>query len=207
MPSGRILPSSSLQQAAKIADGLSAPAQAREALGGRGEERLGVGGAVQQGEQVEDLLGVEAGAFDAQLVNGGFDIGQAAEIDADGCAARGGLRARGGAQVCDRLAGFGQVFVEALAVGVRRSLFQLAAAQRAGDIAAHQLPQGFEFENFSAGFQSWSLRPLGWIFPLFAEALSITPRVPSVICELGSRAGVTHSTRADVVARPQRAAR
>ena len=34
--------------------------------------RLGVGRAVEQGEEVEDFLGLEAGAFDAQLVDGGL---------------------------------------------------------------------------------------------------------------------------------------
>ena len=56
--------------------------------------RLGVGGAVQQREQVEDFLGLQAGAFDAQLVHRRLHVGQAAEIDADGGAARGRLRAR-----------------------------------------------------------------------------------------------------------------
>ena len=104
-------------------------------------------------EEIEDFLGLEAGAFDAQLVDGRFDVGQAAEIDADGGAARGGLRARGRAQVFDGLAGFRQVFGQARAIGVRRDFFQLAAAERAGDVAAQQLAEGFEFENVGAGFQ------------------------------------------------------
>ena len=82
------------QQRAKIADGLRAPAQPREALGGGGEQRFGIGGAVEQREDVEDFLGLQAGAFDAQLVDGGLDVRQAAEIDADGRAARRRLRTR-----------------------------------------------------------------------------------------------------------------
>ena len=112
-----------VQQRAEIADGLRAAAQARKALGGRGEQRLGVGGPVEQREEIEDLLGVEAGAFDAQLVHGRLDVRQAAEIDADRGAARGRLRARGRAQILDGLAGFGQVFVQPRAVGVRLAPF------------------------------------------------------------------------------------
>src|ERR1039458_2616537 len=77
-------------------------------------------------EQVVDLLRVEAGAFNPQLLHGGLGVGQASEIHADGRAARGRLRAQGEAQVGDRLGGFGQVFGQALAVHVRRQLFQLA---------------------------------------------------------------------------------
>ena len=58
------------------------------------------------------------------------------------------------AQVFDGLAGLGEIVDEALAVGVRLHLFQFAAAERARDIAAHELPQRFEFENFSGGFQA-----------------------------------------------------
>ena len=36
---------------------------------------------------------------------------------------------------------------------MRLHLVQFAPARRAGDVAAQQLPQGFEFENFRAGFQ------------------------------------------------------
>ena len=71
--------------------------------------RLGVGGAVEQREEVEDLLGLEAGAFDVELVDGGLDVGQAAEIDADGGAARGRLRARREAAGIDGFAGLGEV--------------------------------------------------------------------------------------------------
>ena len=69
-----------------------AAAEPREALGGGGQHGFGVGGAVEQREQVEDFLRLQAGAFDAQLVNGRLRIRQAAEIDADGGAARRRLR-------------------------------------------------------------------------------------------------------------------
>ena len=47
------------------------------------------------------------------------------------------------------------------AVGERADLLQLALAERARDVAAYQLPQGFEFEDFSAGFQAASVELLG----------------------------------------------
>ena len=133
------------QQGTEIADGLRAAAEAGETLGGGGDQRFGIGGAVEQQEEIEDFLGVEAGAFDAQLVDGRFDVGQAGEIDANRGAPRGGLRARGRAQVFDGLAGFREVAGQTGAIGVRSDFFQLAAAQRAGDVSAQQLAEGFEF--------------------------------------------------------------
>ena len=50
-------------------------------------------------------------------------------------------------QVLDGLAGFGEVVDQSRAVGVRRDLLQFALAQRARDVAAHELPQRFEFQN------------------------------------------------------------
>jgi hypothetical protein len=78
-------------------------------------------------------------------VDGRFHVGEAGEIDANRSAPGGGLRARGRAQVFDGLAGFRQVVGEARAVGVRGDFFQLAAAERAGDVSAQQLAEGFEF--------------------------------------------------------------
>ena len=92
-------------------------AQQRKALGGGGEVRLGVGGDIQQGEQLEDFLGLEPGAFDAQFVHRGFHVGDAAELDAQRGAAAAGLRVQGGVQVLDGLAGFGEGGVELRAVG------------------------------------------------------------------------------------------
>ena len=80
------------QQGAKLADGRGAPSQQRKALGGRGQVRLGVGGDIQQREQLEDFLGLQPGAFDAQFVHRGFHVGDAAELDAQRGAAPAGLR-------------------------------------------------------------------------------------------------------------------
>jgi hypothetical protein len=63
------------------------------------------------------------------------------------------LGARGGAQVFDGLAGFGEVSSEAGAVGVGSEFLQLAAAEGAEDVTAQQLAEGFEFKNGGAGFQ------------------------------------------------------
>ena len=142
------------QQGPEIADGLGAPPQPRKTLGRGGQQRLGVGGAVEQGEEVEDFLGFEAGAFDVKLLYGEFGIGKAVEIDADGAASRGG--ACGGAEVFDGLAGFRQVFGEARAVGVRLDFIELAPAERARDIAAEELAEGFEFEDFGTGFHAYT---------------------------------------------------
>ena len=130
-----------------------AASQQRKALGGRGQVRLGVGGDIQQREQLEDFLGLEPRAFDAQFVHRGFHVGDAAELDAQRGAAPARLRMHGGVQVLNRLSGFGERGVELRAVGERAHLLQFAFAQRARDVAAHQLPQGFEFQNFSACLQ------------------------------------------------------
>ena len=60
---------------------------------------------------------------------------------------------QGGAQVLNRLSGFGERGVELRAIGERAHLLQFAFAQRARDVAAQQLPQGFEFQDFSACLQ------------------------------------------------------
>jgi hypothetical protein len=78
-------------------------------------------------------------------VDSRFDVGQAGEIDANRGAPGGGLRARGRAQIFDGLAGFRQVVGEARAIGMRGDFFQFAAAERAGDVSAQQLAEGFEF--------------------------------------------------------------
>jgi hypothetical protein len=82
-------------------------------------------------------------------VDGRFDVGQAGEIEANGGAGvppgPGGLRARGRAQVFDGLSGLREVIGQARAIGVRSDFFQLAAAERAGDVTAQQLAEGFEF--------------------------------------------------------------
>ena len=129
VPSGRILPSRSLSSARKSPIDWRPRAEAREAFGDGVQHALGVGGAVEHAEEIEDLLGLQAGAFDAQLVDGLGEIGEAAEIDADGCAARGGLGARGGAQIFDGFAGFGQIGVQARGIGVRRDLARAPPCQ------------------------------------------------------------------------------
>ena len=80
--------------------------------------------------------------------------------------------------------------LEARAIGVRAHLLQFALAGRARDVAAEQLPQGFEFEDFSAGFHECYL-----YLRRLRKAFSITPSVPSVICRSFRPAGLTHSTR------------
>src|ERR1019366_10774700 len=95
-----------------------------------------------QGEQLEDFLGLEPRAFDTQFVHRGFHVGDAAELDA-----------QRGVQVVNRLSGFGERGVELRAVRKRAHLFQFAFAQRARDVAAKELPQSFEFQDFSACFQ------------------------------------------------------
>ena len=129
------------QQGAKFADGGGAAAQQREALGGRGEVRLGVGGDIEQGEQLEDFLGLEPGAFDAEFVHRGLHVGDAAELDAQRGAAAAGLRMQGGVEVLNGFSRFGEGGVELRAVGERGHFFQFAFAERARDVAAYELPQ------------------------------------------------------------------
>src|ERR1035441_7899495 len=129
LPSGRILPFSSRSRERN-----SPMAAARR-------------GPVQQGEQLEDFLGLEPRAFDAQFVHRRFHVGDAAELDAQGSAATTGLRVEGGVQVLNRLSCLGERGVELHAVGKRAHLFQFALAQGARDVAAEKLPQGFGLEE------------------------------------------------------------
>ena len=115
--------------------------------------RLGIGGHIQQREQLEDFLGLQPGALDAQFVHRGFYVGNAAELDAQRGAAPAGLRMHRGVQVLNRLSRFRQGRFELGPVGDRTHFLQFAFAQRARDVAAQQLPQGFEFQNFSACLQ------------------------------------------------------
>ena len=130
------MPSRSFRSARKSPIDLRAAAEARETFGRGGEQRFGVGGAVEQRENGENFFGFEARAFDAQLVDDGFGVGQTVKIYPDGRAARSGLRAGRQPQVFDCFGGFGEIFFEARAVGVRLELFQLAFAGGAGEIAA-----------------------------------------------------------------------
>jgi len=100
------------------------------------------------------FLGIEASALDAELVDRRLGVRQAAEIDPNGSAARRRLRAGSKAQIIDGFAGFGQIGDQPVAVGMRLDSFQLAPAERAGDVAPDQLAQGFEFEYFGGGFQA-----------------------------------------------------
>ena len=59
-------------------------------LGGGGQVRLGIGGDIQQREQLEDFLGLEAGAFDARVsARRARTSGRPPNSDADGGAAPG----------------------------------------------------------------------------------------------------------------------
>ena len=58
-------------------------AEQREAFGGRGEERGGVGGAIQKRDQIEDFARLERRAFDVQFLDGDGDVGKTVEIDPD----------------------------------------------------------------------------------------------------------------------------
>ena len=115
--------------------------------------RFRVGRNIQQREQLEDLLWLQPRAFDAQFVHRGFHVGDAAELDAQRAAAPAGLRMHRGVLVLYGLSGFGEGRVELRPVRDRAHLLQFAFSQRARDVTAHQLPQGFEFQNFSACLQ------------------------------------------------------
>jgi hypothetical protein len=82
------------EQGAEFADRGGAAREQRKALGDRGEIALRVRRDIEQGEELEDLLGLQAGALNVQFVNGGLDVGDAAEFDADSGAAGRRLWAR-----------------------------------------------------------------------------------------------------------------
>ena len=81
-----------------------------------------------------------------------FGVGQAAEIDPDGRAARRRLRTRGQRADIRWLRRLRPDPLPAAPIRVRLDLFQFAPSQRAGDKAPDQLPERFEFENFGGGF-------------------------------------------------------
>src|ERR1039457_6542882 len=83
-PSGWILPSRSLRSARKSPRNWARAPRRGKALGDGVEHALGVGGAVEHTEEVEDLFAFQAGAFDAELMDGFSEIGEAAEVDTDG---------------------------------------------------------------------------------------------------------------------------
>jgi len=60
-------------------------------------------------EEIVDFPAIQAGAFDAQFVDGFGEVGESPEFDADGRAAARGLRASGGAQIFDGFAGVGEM--------------------------------------------------------------------------------------------------
>src|SRR5882757_5472377 len=72
---------------------------------------------------------------------------------------------------------------------MRGEFLQLALAGRTRDIAAHYLAKGFEFEDCGAG-SHWACL----YFRRLRNALSITARVPSVICIVDSSFSRIHAT-------------
>ncbi len=101
-------------------------------------------------KQIEQFLGIETGAFDAQFVDSVVQIGDGAEIEPDGRAARRRLRLPRRPNVFDRLACLGQFLGQPRPIRVRRDGAQFLLARHAGDIASHQCPQRFKFQCFSA---------------------------------------------------------
>ena len=114
--------------------------EAREALAGGGEHGLGVGGAIEQRERHRRSPWARGWRLRCAACGRPLEVGQSAEIDADGGAARGGLGTRGDAQVLDGLSGLGQIFVEASAVGARRHFSSSRRPTGLNNVAAQQLP-------------------------------------------------------------------
>ena len=130
-------------------------------------------------------MGSSPAPFDAQFLRGRLHIGQAGEIQADGCAAACSLRPGRHALVLDGLGRLGKIGLQSFAIGVRLDLVQLALPHRAREIAPDDLAQRFVFKNFGTRFHN----------PTFAKPFSITPSVPSVMRKLQRSARRTHSTR------------
>ena len=177
------------EQRAEIANAAGAGVEQREAFGGRGEERGGVGGAVEECDEVEDFAGFKRRAFDMQLAYGGGDVGQPGEADADGRALAGGLRGGGGAHVTDGFIGFGEKTFEARAIVVRFDQGQFGGSQRAADVTAEQRADLLPFEDVGAGEFHRGL------LSTYPKAFAITGRVPAVIFRSASSAWVNHAAR------------
>ena len=128
-------------------------------------------------------LGIEARAFDAQLLGGGPQIGDAGEVEANGRAALRRFGLRGRAQILDRLLGLGQHFDQSRAIRAGLDAVEAGPPQRARDEASEQGLQGVEFEQIGAG----GLHNI-------SKAFSITGSVPSVMRYCGNDARSTHWT-------------
>ena len=99
---------------------------------------LGIGRAIEQAQQVENFLRLQTGAFDAQLLYRLCQIGDAAEIEANGSATRTGLRSARPTQIVDRLGRLGQFLSQDARDPCAARSRQLRFAQRARHIAAQQ---------------------------------------------------------------------
>ena len=120
VPSGRILPSRSLQQRAEIADGLRARAQAREALGDGGEERSWRRPRDRASAKTSKIsLGSRLAPSMRSLWTAASRSGRPPKSMRMAAPRAAGCGRGGRAQIFDRLAGFGQVVVQARAIGVR----------------------------------------------------------------------------------------
>ena len=71
------------QKRAEVADTLRAASQQRKPFGRRIEERRGIGGAVQERDQIENLARFERRAFDVQFLNEDGDVRKAVEVETD----------------------------------------------------------------------------------------------------------------------------
>ena len=155
VPSGRILPSRSFSSARKSPMVCARRPRRGKRSAAAVSSDLASAARSSSAKRSKISLGSRLAPSMRSLWTAGFEIGQAAEKSMRMAAPR--------AAGCGRAArrrysmaspASARSSVQPRAVGVRLDFFQLAAAQRAGDIAAQQLPQGFEFENFGAGFQA-----------------------------------------------------
>lgn len=110
------------------------------------QRRPDFAGLFDEPRQLQNLLGLQHGAFDAKDGERGRNVGNGIEPQPNGRAPRGCLRLPRGTLVSN---GFGHVRQGAFergAIRLRRHLFQFGAAQRAADVAPQQFTQRFEFQ-------------------------------------------------------------
>ncbi len=134
LPSGRILPSRSRSSPRKSPIvARAAPRRGKRSAAAVSSD-LASADAVEQQEHVEDLARFEAGAFDMQFVDGSIHVGQAVEIEPDGRAECGGLRAAAARRYS--MASPASAKSSSRRAPVRLQFLQFPVAHRAGDVAA-----------------------------------------------------------------------
>ena len=152
LPSGRILPSSSLKQRAEIADGLRALAQAREALG---DARSAATWRRPRDPAARRRRRFPCGSRLAPSMRSLWTAGSVSGRPPKSMRMAAPRAAVCGREAERRYSMASPASARSASNGsrswMRLEFLQLAPAQSRGHVAAHQIAHAFEFEHFGAG--------------------------------------------------------